>query len=127
LKAAPYSLPKLGGAYMVSAHLTLRGRFLLRQYDQLKRDQSSLIVRPTDERILGAGDLSSIGSEDDNVHWFVAQEPSHTFDMIITGLDPRHEPAFEIFNLDMNRAVDIGDGRLKAPRIGVEEALATYG
>lgn len=116
-----------GHANMVSAHLTLRGRFLLRQYDQLNRDPTSLIVRPAKETVIGPGDLSSIGCEDDNVHWFIAQEPAHTFDVIVTGLDPNHGHRFEIFNLDMDRAVDIGEGRLRAPRIGVEEALAKYG
>lgn len=114
-----------GHAGMVSAHLALQGRLRLRQYDQLRRDPAALYVRPTRDIAIGAGDLSSIGLADDNVHWFVAEAPSHTFDVIVTGLEDRR--GYEIFNLDMAAAKDVGDGVLRAPVIGVEEALAKYG
>ena len=116
-----------GHANMVSAHLTLSGRFHLRQYDQIARDHEALVIRPTIDRRVIPGDLSSIGEDSDNVHWFIAEEPSHTFDVIVTSLDPTAERRYDIFNLDMERAVPLEDGRLRVPRIGVSEALAKYG
>lgn len=116
-----------GHSNMVSAHLPLTGAFRLRQYDQVARDEHSLTVQPTVDRMIRAGDLSSIGEDDDNVHWFIAEEPSFTFDVIVTGLDDEAEPAFEIFNLDMEAAEPSWNGLLNVPRMSVSEALRKYG
>ena len=112
---------------MVSAHLPLAGEFRLRQYDQVSRDEHALIIRPTVDRLIGAGDLSSIGEDDDNVHWFIAEVPSYTFDVIITGLDDEAEHKYEIFNLDIEAAETKSDGLLSVPRMSVPEALKKYG
>lgn len=116
-----------GHANMVSAHLPLAGRFHLRQYDQIARDDDALYIRPTSDRVIHPGDLSSIGEDDDNVHWFIAEEPSFTFDVIITGLDQTTEQSYQIFNLDMEVAELRSDGILRAPRMSVFEALRKYG
>jgi len=116
-----------GHANMVSAHLPLSGRLLLRQYDQVGRDGDALLIRPSLEAAIGPGDLSSIGEDADNVHWFVAEEPSWTLDLIVTGLDPAAPRRYEIFNIDIENAAPEGGGLLRAPRMGVAEALAKYG
>jgi len=116
-----------GHANMVSAHLPLAGAFRLRQYDQVSRDAQALVVRPTGDRRIVAGDLSSIGEDDDNVHWFIAEEPSYTFDVIVTGLDDEAAHSFEIFNLDMEAAEARADGTLRVPRMSVADALSKYG
>ncbi|MEL7470286.1 MAG: hypothetical protein AAFN27_17665 [Pseudomonadota bacterium] len=116
-----------GHSNMVSAHLPLSGAFRLRQYDQVSRDERSLTIRPTADRVIRAGDLSSIGEDDDNVHWFIAEEPSYTFDVILTGLDETAEKTFEIFNLDMQAAKPDTNGLLSVPRMTVSEALRKYG
>lgn len=116
-----------GHANMVSAHMILSGRMRLRQYDQLARDASTMRIRPAFDRTTRPGEICSIGEFDENVHWFVANEPSHTLDLIVTGLDDGAASAFDIFNLDMDAARDIGNGELDAPILDVDEALAKYG
>lgn len=116
-----------GHSNMVSAHLPLAGAFRLRQYDQISRDKHSLTIRPTIDRHITAGDLSSIGENNDNVHWFIAEEPSYTFDVIVTGLDNEKKQSYEIFNLDMEAAKTNRNSTLTAPRITVAEALKKYG
>ncbi len=116
-----------GHANMVSAHLPLTGVFRLRQYDQVSRDPRSLLIAPTSDRLIGAGDLSSIGEDDDNVHWFIAEEPAYTFDVIVTGLDDEAAHKFEIFNLDMDAAQPDGKGLLRVPTMSVSAALKKYG
>lgn len=116
-----------GHSNMVSAHLPLTGAFRLRQYDQVSRDERSLTIQPTVDRMIRAGDLSSIGEDNDNVHWFVAEEPSYTFDVIVAGLDDTADQPFEIFNLDMEAAEANGNGLLRVPRMSVSEALRKYG
>jgi len=116
-----------GHSNMVSAHLPLAGAFRLRQYDQVSRGEHALTIRPTVDKLIGAGDLSSIGEDDDNVHWFIAEEPSYTFDVIVTGLDDEAEHQYEIFNLDMEAAETKPNGLLSVPRLSVSEALNKYG
>lgn len=112
---------------MISAHLALSGNFHLRQYDKLAVEHDALLIRPTVDTVIGPGDLSSIGDEIDNVHWFIAEENAHTLDVVVLGLEPGRNPAFDIYNLDINGAVDAGDGNLRAPRISVPDALRLYG
>jgi len=116
-----------GHANMVSAHLPLSGRFRLRQYDQVGRNRDGLLLRPSADRIVGPGDLSSVGEGSDNVHWFLAEAPSHTFDVIVTGLDPVAERRYEIFNVDIESARVAGGGLMRAPYMSVEAALRKYG
>lgn len=112
---------------MVSAHLVLNGHLRLRQYDTLGIEADHLALQPTVDRAARAGDLSSIGLTDDNTHWFVAEENSHTLDTIVTGLGDPAEPAYEIFNVDMDRAERTASGILLAPRLDVQRALRRYG
>lgn len=116
-----------GHANMVSAHITLSGEFRLRQYDQLDRNDEGLLIRPSIDGLVRPGDVSSIGLEGDNVHWFVAEKPSHTLDIIVVGLDDDAPKTFDIFNIDIERARLEPNGDLFAPHMEVEEALAKYG
>ncbi|MFN3214323.1 MAG: hypothetical protein ACE37M_14560 [Henriciella sp.] len=115
-----------GHSNMVSAHLVASGRFYLRQYDQVALDADSMLVRPSFDDIVATGDLSSIGKIEDNVHWFVALEPSYTFDVIVTGLDAEANRNFDIYNLDIDAAEPDG-AFLRVPRLNVQEALEKYG
>lgn len=116
-----------GHANMVSAHMILSGEMRLRQYDQIARDASAMRFRPAIDRTARPGEICSIGEFEENVHWFVAHQPSHTLDLIVTGLDEGETPAFDIFNLDMDAAIAAGNGELDVPILGVEQALAKYG
>ena len=98
-----------GHSNMVSAHLVTSGRFHLRQYDKVDLDVDSMLVRPSFEGEVSPGDLSSIGENEDNVHWFVALEPSYTLDVIVTGVDGNKTPVYDIHNLDMDNAKTEGD------------------
>lgn len=115
-----------GHSNMVSAHLITSGRFHLRQYDKIDLAADSMVVRPSFEGEVTAGDLSSIGEHEDNVHWFVALEPSYTLDVIVTGVDGEKNPSYDIHNLDMDNAVTDGE-LLRVPRLGVVDALNKYG
>lgn len=116
-----------GHANMVSAHLTLSGRFRLRQYDRVAVEDDALIIRPTIDRDTVPGDLSSIGDPDDNVHWFVALEDAYTFDTIVTNLDAASASGFDIFNIDPLEASPLGQDLWRAPRLSVADGLAKYG
>jgi hypothetical protein len=115
-----------GHRHMVSAHLVVGGRFRVRNFDRLGDADGGMIVRPTRDRIAEAGQVSTMCSERDNVHWFVpVGGPATTFDVVISGLDAG-APDPVVQAIDPLRARPLGDGRLLAPFIGFAEASRRY-
>ena len=114
-----------GHSNMVSSHVVLQGDFHLRHYNKIGQDESHLIIEPTQERSIHAGDHSSISDSTDNIHWFIAESnAAYTFDVILINLN---ENAYDIHNLDMETAEKLGDGNLRVKELDVETALKKYG
>ena len=83
------------------------------------------LTLPTIDEQVVVGSHSSISDAKNNVHWLQAtSETAFTFDVIVASL---HEQDYEIYNIDPRAAYKNGQGRLVAPRLSVEEALAKYG
>lgn len=112
---------------MLSAHMTLSGRFHTRLYDKLAVEQDALLIRQSADLQATPGTLLSISETADNVHWFHAEENAHTFDVVVLGLEPDTDPSFDIYNLDIRAAEELENGVLRAPRISVRDALRLYG
>jgi len=114
-----------GHSNMTSAHLILKGEMHLRNYEKIRKEEETLIIKPTVDKITKIGDSSSISDEKDNVHWFVANTPTaFTFDVIM--LDLNHK-AYDIHNLDIYEKRDLSDGTMRVPILDVEIALKKYG
>jgi hypothetical protein len=114
-----------GHSNMASAHMVLGGSFRLRHYDKIEDTGKGLVIRPTIERTVSAGDVSSISDDRDNVHWFIAEsDEAYTFDVIVLDLNNRK---YEIHNLDVDSASSASNGDLIAPKIDVGTALKKYG
>jgi hypothetical protein len=117
-----------GHENMVSAHLVVRGRVRVRQYDRLRDEPEHLVVHPTRDEVQAPGQHSSISDRDDNVHWLEAlTEPAFTFDVIVDNLDPARPFPFRQTFLDPERAERLSDGALRVPRLTVAAAIAKYG
>jgi len=112
---------------MVSAHLTLSGQFHLRQYDKVSVEDNSLLITPSVDTHIRPGDVSSISEHEDNIHWFIAEENAHTFDVIVLGLNENSGHDFDIYNLDMNMSERVGNDVFRVPRLSVSDALRLYG
>ena len=87
-----------------------------------------MILKPTIDRAVRAGDRSSISSKRDNVHWFQAKsEHAFTFDVIVARLlKPKTSGELQDF-VDPEAGVALGGGRIRAPRISAAEAFRRYG
>lgn len=117
-----------GHKNMVSAHLVIKGEFDLKHYDKLEDDGSHLIIKPTIDKMIGAGDASSISDEKNNVHWFKTRSDyAFTFDVIMTNIDPKHGKPYEIDNIDPLTAEKLSGNLLRVRKLDVEEALKKYG
>lgn len=116
-----------GHRNMASAHLVIGGEFHLRQYERVEREDEALIVRPTVDRSIEPGHVSSISDEKNNVHWLIARGGrAYTLDVIVTGIESG-VAAYDIDNLDADRAETLDDGLLRMPVLTVEEGLRRYG
>jgi hypothetical protein len=129
-----------GHRNMVSMHLVLGGELRVRHFERIRDERRALppreglsspggfiVLRPSIDRHARAGDATSISSERDNVHWFVAQsERAFTFDCILSDLEPLGF-SFGIDLVDPDRAERLSDGNLRAPVIGWDESLRRDG
>jgi len=117
-----------GHRNMVSMHLVLGGELRLRHFDRLHDEPDHLIIQPTIDRVAKPGDLSSISSQKDNVHWFQAlSEGAFTLDIIVDNLDPTLGFRYEMDFIDPVGGKAMDGGRIRARRISFEQALRLYG
>ncbi|MFA9200892.1 MAG: hypothetical protein ACEQR8_06835 [Cypionkella sp.] len=115
-----------GHRNMVSAHLVVKGRFRVRNFDRLADEAGAMRIRPTRDYAAGIGQVSTMCEARDNIHWFVPLAgPATTFDVVISGIDPA-APDFTIEAIDPVNARPLGGGSVLAPKIGFADASARY-
>jgi hypothetical protein len=111
---------------MVSAHLVIGGALHVRNFQRIADEPAHLIVEPTVDRTLRFGEISTMCTERNNVHWFTAQTPTaFTLDVIVDGLDAR-DARYVIQLLDVRGAERVGGGRLRARIIEWDESVRLY-
>jgi hypothetical protein len=116
-----------GHRNMVSCHLVIHGSLHVRHYERVRDEPDHLLLRPSIDRESPPGMATSVSDQKDNVHWLVATSPvAATFDVIVPGLDPARPTEFQDF-VDPRRAVALGDGTLRAPRLSSREVFERYG
>jgi hypothetical protein len=115
-----------GHKHMVSAHMVVAGRFRVRNFDRLRDEENAMVIRPTRDYVARVGDVSTMCSARDNIHWFVPQGgPATTFDVVVSDLDPG-QPSYDIKAIDPVRGRRLADGTIAAPIIGFDEASRRY-
>lgn len=115
-----------GHRNMVSAHMVAAGRFRVRNFDRLGDEPDALIIRPTVDARIGRGQVSTMSSHRNNIHWFVAEEDgSATLDVIVDAIDPKQEP-YKIDLVDPAGGQPLGDGSIRAPLIDWDASVAKY-
>jgi hypothetical protein len=115
-----------GHRHMVSAHMVVAGSFRVRNFDRLGDEGEAMRLRPTRDYVARLGQVSTMCSERDNIHWFVpVGGPATTFDVVVSGLD-EGAPDHLIQAVDPVRAAAAADDTLLAPIIGFGEASRRY-
>jgi hypothetical protein len=111
---------------LVSCHLIIRGDMHVRNYERLRDETDSLVIRPTIDKHISMRDCSSQSSLRNNVHWFTAlSSTAFTFDVFVQDLDPDQPSGIDF--IDPGHAESLGDGTLRARRLRANEALKLYG
>lgn len=115
-----------GHKHMVSAHMVVAGAFRVRNFDQLRDDGEAMVIRPTRDYVARLGQVSTMCSERDNIHWFVPQGgPATTFDVVVSGLDAGR-PDHEIRAIDPLGGERLADGTIRAPIMSFADSSRRY-
>ncbi|MFK7984417.1 MAG: hypothetical protein AB8I08_00170 [Sandaracinaceae bacterium] len=111
---------------LVAAHVVLVGSFRVRHYARLTEDAASVALRPTHDRTIGPGQVTSISDHRDNAHWHLAQTDGVLLDVQQGRIDPSL-PIRRRQMLDVDRGTSGPDGSLRAPKLSRGSALRRYG
>lgn len=115
-----------GHRHMVSAHMVVAGAFRVRNFDRVDDEEGAMVIRPTRDYVARLGEVSTMSSERDNIHWFVPQGgAATTFDVVISGLDPG-EADYEIRAIDPLGGQTRADGTILAPIMDFASSAARY-
>ena len=110
---------------LVSGHLVIEGNLHVRNFERVRDEGDSIIIRPTVDKIVSVRDCSTQSSFRNNVHWFTAVGgAAFTFDVVVQYLDPE-KPCGRDY-LDPLHAEKMGDGTLRARILQPEDANRIY-
>ena len=111
---------------LVSGHLVIKGDLHVRNFERIRDEGVSLVIRPTVDKTVSVRDCSTQSSNRNNVHWFTAlSETAFTFDVIVADLDPTQASGMDF--IDPLHAEKLGDGSLRARRLQPDDARRMYG
>ncbi len=116
-----------GHQNMATMHMMLKGEAHGWHFDRISDEPEFLIIKPTKDKLLTVGDVSTISSQRDNIHWFKAQtEPVFMFNIGVYGLDPNAVTTGRDY-IDPNQGEKLKEDLIRVPRITGEMAYKIYG
>ena len=116
-----------GHQNMTTMHMMLKGEAHGMHFDRVSDEPKHLIIKPTKDKMLTVGEVTTISKERDNIHWFKAlSEPVFMFNIGVYGLDPKAETTGRDY-VDPDRGEHLKDGSIRVPRIDHETAYKIYG
>ncbi len=116
-----------GHQNMTTMHMILKGEAHNWHYDRISDAPEFLIIKPTKDRVLKSGNVSTISSDRDNIHWFKAlTEPVFMFNIGVYPLNPKFETTGRDY-IDPNNGESLSNGLIRVPRITGEKAYEIYG
>lgn len=112
---------------MATMHMMLSGEAHGWHYDRVSDEKEHMIIKPTSDKLLIPGDVSTVSDESDNIHWFKAMtEPVFMFNIGVYGI--KSEESFTGRDyIDPVNGEKIKDGLIRAKRIEKEEAYKLFG
>lgn len=113
---------------MTSMHMPIGGEIHGWHFDRLADESKHLIIKPTLDRALMLGEVSTTSDDKDNIHWFkTTSDVAFTFNIGVYGIDPAVKFAGRQFYLDPVGGEKLGDGAIRVRQISSQEAYKMYG
>lgn len=135
LSFAPYfyamkkgvSIVPHGHQNMTTMHMMLKGEARGRHFERLSDEPDFLTIKPTKDKQLTVGDVSTISDGRDNIHWFNSlTEPVFMFNIGVYDLNPEITTTGRDY-IDPNNGENLSNGSIRVPRIKGEQAYKIYG
>ena len=116
-----------GHRNMASMHMILKGQAHGWHFERVSDEPTHLIIKPTEDMVLGPGQPTTISDQEDNIHWFKAlTEPVFMFNIGVFGINPS-APFTGRDYIDPLGGEKMKDGLIRARRLEVKEAYRLYG
>ncbi|HEX8264403.1 MAG TPA: hypothetical protein VF596_03190 [Pyrinomonadaceae bacterium] len=116
-----------GHQNMTTMHMVLSGEAHGWHYDRIADEPNHLIIKPTSDKLLTAGAVSTISDEKDNIHWFKATtEKVFIFNIGVYILNPKQSYTGRDY-IDPVNGEKLKDGLIRARKINQEESYKIYG
>ena len=116
-----------GHRNMASMHMILDGQAQGWLFERVSDESQHLIIKPTKDKVLGVGELSTISDQKDNIHWFKALTPTvFMFNIGVFGINPKTDFTGRDY-VDPTGGEKLKDGLIRARRLDVKEAYKLYG
>jgi hypothetical protein len=112
---------------MTSMHMMLKGQTQCRQFERVSDESDYLTIKPTADKLLDVGAVSTMSAEQNNVHWFKALSgPVFMFNIGAFRLDPSQAVNGRDC-IDPLGGEKLSNGLIRAKRIDIKEAYRLYG
>lgn len=116
-----------GHRNMASMHMMLKGQAHGWQFERVSDEAQYLTIKPTVDKVIEAGAVTTISDQRDNIHWFKAlSEPVFMFNIGVFGINPSEGFTGRDY-VDPLGGEKLKDGLIRARRIEVKEAYKLYG
>ncbi len=116
-----------GHRNMTSMHMMLKGEAHLWQFERVSDERQYLTIKPTSDRALKVGAVTTMSEQKDNIHWFKAlSEPVFMFNIGVFRIKAGEEFSGRDC-IDPLGGEKLSDGLIRARRIELKEAYKLYG
>lgn len=135
LSFAPYFYALRKGAAIVphghrnmsSMHMMLKGQSQGWQFERISDEKDYLTIKPTSDKVLNEGEVTTVSDKSTNIHWFKAlTEPVFMFNIGVFGINPAKDFSGRDY-IDPLGGEKLKDGLIRARRIELKEAYRLYG
>ncbi|HEV7683702.1 MAG TPA: hypothetical protein VGO68_16360 [Pyrinomonadaceae bacterium] len=116
-----------GHRNMTSMHMMIKGQAHGWQFERVSDDAQYVTMKPTNDRVLEVGAVTTVSEQRDNIHWFKAlSEPVFMFNIGVFRINPAKDFSGRDY-VDPLGGEKLKDGLIRARRLEVKEAYQLYG
>ncbi len=113
---------------MTSMHMPIGGGLHGWHFNRVADEASHLIIKPTMDKELTLGEVTTVSDEKDNVHWFKPiTDVSYTFNILVVEIDPTINTSGRQFYLDAANGEKTDGDKLRVKKLNSKDAYRIYG
>ena len=113
---------------MTSMHMPIGGGLHGWHFDRVADEVNHLIIKPTMDKALTLGEVTTVSDEKDNIHWFKpTADVSYTFNILVVEIDPTINTSGRQFYLDAVNGEKTDGDKLRVKKLSSKDAYKIYG